>query len=423
MALQILGKAADFLWGTPLMLFLLGTGIACTIRLGFPQRHIPKAIRQSLYSGQSDGHRPFSALMLHLAATLGVGNITGVAAAIAVGGAGSVLWCWLSGMLGIATAYAETRSALAFCPHTVSPMHALSAIGRHRCAALYALALASSGLFIGAMLPSNAIVSTLPTPAPLSGCILSLLTALVILGGVRRISRACEQLVPAVMLLFTAGCVGILWINRSFIPEALQNIFQSAFDLRAAAGGLLGSAAARAMRCGIARGVFSNEAGMGTSAVTIGTLRQGSAHERAMVSAAAVFWDTVVFCALTGLSFVTAAAARPELLEITDGAALSLQAFSSVPLGPSILRLCLIVLGFCCMIGWCFVGGRGFVYLCPKHERLYCLLWCLGILLGAFLQEEVLWTLADLLNICVILPSLYAIWLYQHKHSSPDSNT
>jgi len=412
MSLQILEKAADFLWGGPLMLLLLGTGILATIRLRFPQRHIPQTISRTLHTGGGETQNPFSALMLHLAATLGVGNITGVAAAIITGGPGAVLWCWLAGLAGIATAYAETRCALSFCSHTPSPMHALAGHGKPRIASIYALALAASGLFIGAMLPSSSITSSIAAPHTISAAALSILTALVILGGVSRISRACEHLVPFVLLIFTFGCLGLLVVHRAYIIEALCSILQSAFDFRAVAGGIFGSAAACAMRAGVSRGVFSNEAGMGTAAITIGTLKEGSAHERAMVSAAAVFWDTVVFCALTGISFVTAATALPELSAITDGATFSLAAFSVLPCGGFLLQLCMIVLGFCCIIGWSYVGERGFVYLCPGKEKLYCLLWCIAVFAGGFLQEKTIWVLSDLINTGVILPSIYSIFLF-----------
>lgn len=415
MNLQFWGKAADFLWSGPLSILLLGIGILASVRYRLPQRHIPTAVRETFRSTPAHEGHPFTVLMLHLAATLGVGNIAGVAAAVALGGRGAVLWCWLSGMIGIATAYAETRGALEHCPGEVSPMHALSALGKRRTASFYALALCTGGLFIGAILPANAIHTAFPLPHPMSGVILAILTGLVILGGVTSINQACEKLVPAVMILFTAGCIGILWIHRAFLGETLRCIFTEAFDFRAAAGGLLGSTAMSAMRAGIARGVFSNEAGMGTAAVTIGTLKAGDAHKRAMVSASAVFWDTVVFCGLTGLSFSVAATAVPGILTLQDGTAFSLAAFSVLPLGEPILRLCMAVLGFCCMIGWNYVGGRGFEYLWPKGGKIYCVFWCVGILLGTLIQAPAIWTVSDLLNVCIILPSLFAILLYLRK--------
>ncbi len=406
------------IWNGPMPVLLLGVHLYLTLRLRFPQRRIGQGIRDTFRSGERGGFSAFSCLMVNLAATLGVGNIVGVALAVVLGGPGAVFWCWLSGLLGIVTTYAEDYLSLRFRRRqpdgsfTGGPMQVLAALRRPHMARFYALGIALAGLGIGTMVPSNAVAEAgacFGLPRAAAGAILTVLTGLVVLGGVQSIKTACERLVPLVVLVYTVGCLAVIARNFGVLGESLRLIVVQAFDFRAAAGGFAGAAAVRAVRYGVSRGLFSNEAGMGTAAIAVSAVEPGDPARQAMVGATATFWDTVVFCAITGLAFVTAQVRDPAAFAGLDGLSFCFAVFRQIPGGNFILLFSLLLLGFACIVGWCYIGTRAFCFVFAGRERLYALLWTLCVFVGALAALRFLWGVADLINAMVIVPNIYAI--------------
>ena len=382
---------------------LLCTHLFLTIRLGFPQRHIRQGIADSVRGGG------FSALAVQLAATLGVGNIVGIAAAVVSGGPGAVFWCWISGTLGIAATYAEARMTLE--SRRGPDAGPWSAMSRHL-GLFYAAVIAAGGLLIGSAIPASAISDILTLPRPLSAVILTLVTAAAALGGAAWLQRACERIVPLIALLYVCACTAILLISRSCILWALRAIFTGAFSPQAAAGGMLGGLpVAAAVRYGVSRGLFSNEAGLGTAGIAAAALPPGDPHRQAMVSATATFWDTTVFCGVTGLAFVSAVRFSSALP--SDAAALCAQAFSLIPGGKLLLQLCILLLGLACIFGWCCIGMSAFRHAAARTpERLYACLWTAAAAAGALFPSESVFRVSDLLNAAAICPILYTLWRY-----------
>lgn len=310
---------SGILWGWPMIVLLLGTHIFLTVRLHFPQRKILTAIRLSVErdKNSSGDVSQFGALATALAATIGTGNIIGVATAIALGGPGAVLWCWLTGVFGIATKYGEALLAIKYRVKTSrgkmlgGPMYALEkGLGWKKMAVLFAIFTTLASFGIGSTVQANAISTLASSTYGISpytiGAILMVLTAAVVLGGVKSISRVCGALVPFMALFYVIGCLYILYVNHLYLWEAIQTIFSSAFSSKAAGGGFVGSSVIMAARFGIARGLFSNESGLGSAPIVAAAAKTRNPVRQALVSSTGTFWDTVVVCALTGLVIVRA---------------------------------------------------------------------------------------------------------------------
>ena len=409
--LRILDSLIHTLLQLVLPLTLIGTHIYLTIRLRLPQRQIPQGIRQTLRGG-------FPALAVQLSAALGVGNIVGVALAIACGGPGAVFWCWLSGAFGVATTYAEACMTLECRRDAGSgPWSAM----RRGMGMFYAAAVAAGGLFIGSMIPANAIAAAVSLPKPAAACILGLLTGITALGGSVWLQRTCERLLPAAAGLYLLACLGILFVCRDSVPWAIRTIHSGAFSLKGAAGGALGSAPMlAAIRYGAARGLFSNEAGLGTAGIAAAALPEGDPAAQAAVSATATFWDTVVFCGVTGLAFVAAIPRLPGIPR--DGMAFCTAVFSLLPGGAAVLRLTVLLLGLACIFGWCCIGTRAFSHACPgTPARVYAVFWTLSAVFGVLCSAEGIWRLSDLLNAAAICPMLYTLRRYYAKNRAPST--
>lgn len=387
-------------------LALIGTHIYLTIRLRLPQRKTAQGIRLSLRGGG------FSTLAVQLSAALGVGNIAGVALAIVCGGPGAVFWCWLSGAFGIATTFAEARMTLE-CRRKGGREDCGPWLAMRRITGLfYAAVIAAGGLFIGSMIPANAIAAALPIPPYITACLLGIMTALAAFGGLPGLQRACERLIPITAGIYLLGCAAVLFVCRDALSGAVASIFRETFSFRAAAGGALGSAPVfGAVRWGAARGLFSNEAGIGTAGIAAADLPDGEPGQQALVSATATFWDTVVFCGITGLAFVCALGRLPMIPQ--DGIAFSTAVFSLLPYGGILLRLIVVLLGYACILGWCCIGTRAFRHVCPEvPSGVYAAFWTVSAVLGALLSAGVIWKLSDLLNAAAICPMLYTLWRY-----------
>ena len=416
---------SSFLWGWPMIILLLGTHLFLTIRLRFPQRHIFKAIRLSVTpdKGSTGDVSQFGALATALAATIGTGNIVGVATAIALGGPGAVLWCWLTGVFGISTKYAEGLLAIKYRKQTSDgkmiggPMYALEyGLGWKWAAVLFAVFTACASFGIGNTVQANAISTiareSYDIPTFVSGIIISVLTGAVVLGGVKSIAKVCGALVPFMALFYSLGCIYILCENYAFIWPAIKLIVSSAFSPEAAGGGFVGSTVMTAARYGIARGLFSNESGMGSAPIVAAAAQTRNPVRQALVSSSGTFWDTVVICALTGLVIVSSIIAYPDI-SYNDGAALTKQAFSKIPyVGTPLLTFGLVTFAFSTILGWSYYGEKAVEYLSGKKWiRLYRVLYILVVFIGSIASLIAVWNFADCMNAMMAIPNLLSLLL------------
>ncbi|MFY9116193.1 MAG: alanine/glycine:cation symporter family protein [Bacteroidales bacterium] len=418
-------KLSGLLWGWPMIILLLGTHIFLTIRLKFPQRKIFKGIALSVKSdGDSKGDvSQFGALATALAATIGTGNIIGVATAVSLGGPGAVLWCWLSGVFGIATKYAEGLLAVQYRVTTSDgtmiggPMYALErGLKMKWLAVLFCVFTVLAALGIGCSVQSNSISTMLyesfNVPLYVSGAVTALLVALVIFFGIKGIANVCGLLVPFMAFFYVAGCVVILAMNASFLGSAFLLIFKSAFSPQAIGGGLVGGGLMAAMRYGIARGLFSNESGMGSAPIVAAAARTKNPVRQALVSSTGTFWDTVVVCAMTGLVLVTSILRYPDI-DYKDGAILTKLAFSKIRfIGPIILNVGLITFAFSTILGWAYYAEKAIEYLGGKKVIFYYrILWVAVVYIGSVVNLAMVWDLADAMNALMAIPNLISLLL------------
>ncbi len=420
---HFLTELSNFLWGWPMIIMLLGTHVFLTIRLRFPQRHIFKAIRLSVKrdpNAEGDVSQ-FGSLATALAATIGTGNIIGVATAIALGGPGAVLWCWLTGVFGISTKYAEGLLAIKYRVKTPSgkmlggPMYALEkGLGWKWLAILFALFTAIAAFGIGNTVQANAIATVVNESygvSPwISGSFVCLMTAAVVLGGVKSIARVCSMLVPFMAALYVLGCLYILVVNAAYLWPALCLIIEAAFTPEAAGGGFIGSTVMMAARFGIARGLFSNESGMGSAPIVAAAAQTRNPVRQALVSSSGTFWDTVIICALTGLVIVSSVLAYPDI-DFSNGATLTKDAFSKIPvIGRPLLTFGLLTFAFSTILGWCYYGERAMEYLKGKRWVLgYRICYIIAVFLGSVMNLAVVWNLADCMNALMAIPNLVSL--------------
>lgn len=418
---SFLSAASDWVWGPPMLILLMGTHLFLTVRLRFIQRFLGKAIKLSFQrtrEGEGDISH-FAALMTALAATIGTGNIVGVATAVAMGGPGAVLWIWLTGVFGIATKYGEAVLAVKYRTVTSSgemaggPMYVLERGLRCKWLAVaFAIFTAVDAFGIGNMVQANSISvllqESLSVPQWVSGIVMTILTALVILGGIRSIARVCEVLVPFMALAYIGGCLVLLAIGWSTIPATVTLIVKSAFTGQAAAGGFVGASVALAIRYGVARGLFSNESGLGSAPILAAAAQTTNPVRQALVSSTGTFWDTVVVCLMTGLVLVNSGV---WLNGSADGAALTKTAFASFPvLGPAILVVGLLTFVFSTILGWSYYGEKAVEYLAGKRAvRPYRWLWTASVMIGSVLTLKAVWSLADIANALMAIPNLIAL--------------
>lgn len=414
---------SNLLWGWPMIILLLGTHIYLTIILRFPQRKIFTAIRLSVKkdpNAQGDVSQ-FGSLATALAATIGTGNIVGVATAIALGGPGAVLWCWLTGVFGISTKYAEGLLAIKYREVTPQgkmiggPMYALEKGLRMRwLAVLFAVFTAFASFGIGSTVQANAIstlTSEVYTVSPyISGLVICLLTAAVVLGGVKSIARVCGMLVPFMALVYVLGCIYIIGVNAQYVWPAIKLIVEAAFTPEAAGGGFIGSTVMTAARFGIARGLFSNESGLGSAPIVAAAAQTRNPVRQALVSSSGTFWDTVVICALTGIVIVSSVLAYPDIT-FESGSTLTKEAFAKIPfIGTPLLTFGLTTFTFSTILGWCYYGERAVEYL--KGYRwviAYRIAYIAAVFIGSIMSLQMVWNLADCMNALMAIPNLISI--------------
>lgn len=416
-------SVSSFLWGWPMMILLLGTHIFMTIRLRCPQRKLFTAIRLSIKrdNDASGDVSQFGALATALAATIGTGNIIGVATAIALGGPGAVFWCWITGVFGIATKYAEGLLAIKYRVQTPTgkmlggPMYALEkGLGWKTMAILFALFTMIASFGIGNTVQANAIATIANNTYGISpwimGAVVCGLTAAVIIGGVKSIAKICGMLVPFMALFYILGCIYILFVNHNYVWPAISLILKCAFSPEAAGGGFAGSSIMMVARYGLARGLFSNESGLGSAPIVAAAAQTRNPVRQALVSSTGTFWDTVIICALTGIVIVSSIIAYPDI-SYHDGAALTKMAFGKIPyVGEPLLSFGLLTFAFSTILGWSYYGERAVEYLKGKKwSYVYRLLYIVAVYVGSIASLNIVWNIADCMNALMAIPNLLSL--------------
>ena len=422
--MDVISSIQGVVWGPVMLVLLFGTHVFLTIRTRVIQRYMFKGIKLSVTpdkeaSGDVSG---FGALATAMAATIGTGNIVGVATAIASGGPGAVFWVWLTGCFGIASKYGEAVLAIKYRVRAKDgsmiggPMYALErGLKQKWLGVLFALFAGFACFGIGNGTQGNSITNmvenTFGISPYISGAVITILTGLVILGGVKSIAKVCEKLVPFMAGFYIIGCIIILILNHAYVLDALKLIVSSAFTPQAAGGGFVGSTVMMAIRFGIARGLFTNESGLGSApivdaaAVTRNPVRQG------LIAMTGVFWDTVIVCALTGLVLVSSILRNPDGMSGLSGGALSSAAFANIPVvGPIVLTVGLICFAWSTILGWSYYGERCWVYLCGQKAIMpFRIIYTLVVFVGSVMTLDAVWGIADILNASMAFPNLVAL--------------
>ena len=425
MNLDVLNAIDSFVWGPPLLVLLVGTGIFLSFRLGFLQvRHLPRSLKL-IFKAENKGEGDidsFKALCTALAATVGTGNIVGVATAIKAGGPGAILWMWLAAFFGMATKYAEGCLAVKF--RTVDdkgqisggPMYYIEN-GLGKAYRPLAIAFAFFGVLvayfgIGTFAQVNSIVQITQLnagiPVEYTAVVLTILVAAITLGGLQSIAKTASKVVPAMAVIYMASTIGFLVIFADKVPGAVAEVFYDAFHPTAAVGGFLGASVLFAMRNGVARGVFSNESGLGSAPIVAAAAKTKWPAEQGLVSMTGTFIDTIIICTMTGLVVVISGLWKTDL----NGAALTNAAFlQAYPhFGGYMLMVGLVLFAFTTILGWNYYGERCMEYLVgTKGIMPYRIVFIILVGCGAFLKLEAIWILADIVNGLMAIPNLIAL--------------
>lgn len=429
--MQSLLRLNQLLWGGPVLILLLGLHLYHTFHYSFIQRRIGQGIRLSLGSDTENtphGFSRFGSLTTTLAATLGTGNIVGVSTAVYLGGPGAIFWCWLTGVLGMATTYAETYLCTKYRSMgddgilRGGPMYILRFIlKKKRLAILYSIALCMAALGIGCITQSNAITDTCQQVFGIKPAITAISTAflvgLILLQGKHWIESFSMAVVPTMAIFFFGGCLLYLILHIDYLFPALSQIFSSAFGLSQIGGGLAGFTAGKAIRYGIARGLFTNEAGLGTAGLIAGNSAEEKAENQALISMSATFWDTVILCAITGLVLSAFQLEYPAEWPHLSAGSLTAAAFSKLPFfGDEILAIAIICFALATLVGWSFFGRQGFDFLFHgKGICLYHYLYIIMIFIGGVMPLTLVWELTDFINLFLLIPAFYMLVQCQRK--------
>lgn len=446
---NLINSFDDFIWGFPMIIILVGTHLFMTFRTKFVQRKTLTAIKLSVTKDpEVDGDiSPFQALTTALASTIGTGNIIGVGTAIALGGVGAVLWCWLTGVFGIATKYAESLIAVKFrvkdqsgrmqggamyaIERGIKPTIAGKKLSMKWLAVLFALFALFASFGIGCSVQTNAISNimnnTFNSDGTLSvhffghdislvsfiaGVVIAIITALVIFGGIKSISSVCEKLVPFMAIMYVLGCIIILVLNADVLWETICTIVAAAFAPKAVGGGLLGAGIMMAARYGVARGLFSNESGMGSAPIVASAAQSRNPVRQALISATGTFWDTVVVCLMTGLVIVSSCIKNPNIdVAQIDGDKLTSAAFAQIPyIGTPILVVGIVLFAFSTILGWSYYGERCIEYLFGSKGIIpYKVIFILVLFIAPITALDLVWTFADIANGLMTIPNVIAI--------------
>ena len=420
-------RAADaFLWGPPLLILLLGTHLFYTFRLRFIQKHLKTAFKLVMQKDDEiEGNvAPFAALAVALASTIGTGNVVGVATAIVLGGPGAVFWCMVTGVFGMATKYAESLLAVKYRTKDKKgvvhggPMYVIArGLKQKWLAVIFCIVAGIAVLGTGNLVQSNAIAvivnKTFGVPSWITGALLAILVGLVIMGGLQSIARVCTCLVPLMSGIYLAACLTLLFMNRGFLLEALNVILTCAFSPKAAFGGVAGYGFMLAARYGIARGLFSNEAGMGSEPIVAATARTRNAVRQGLVSYTGTFC-TIIICAMTGLVIVSCALAYPESVSLKDNSILTQSCFEQIPyVGKYLLAFAIFAFASTTMIGWFYYGEECLHYLVSSSPVLvvYKLFYTAVVFLGAVCSLSLVWDFANFSNGLMVIPNVISLIL------------
>lgn len=426
-------------WGPVMICLLLGTHLFLTCRLGFPQRRLGQAIKMSVVDDEeAEGDvSQFGALVTALAGTIGTGSIVGVATAIISGGPGAVFWMWLTGVFGIATKYAEVYISVRYRVKDHKgemlggAMYAWERAFKRKDgstpgwaklgAVLFALFAVIATLGTGSAVQSSAMTGIICGNFPfipkwVLALIICFFVALVIFGGVKSISNVCEKLVPVMAVLYAGGCVVILVINGSYLGEALWMILDCAFTGKAVFGGALGSGIICALQFGCARGLFSNESGLGTAPIVAAAASTKNPARQALIASTGTFWSTVVICLMTGVVLVSTMLAHPEIVNsqtLQQGADLANAAFATIPfVGTPILVIGMVSFAYSTILGWSYYGNRCVTYLFGKRAILpYQIVYVIVGFFGAIGVGDFVWTISDIGNALMAIPNIILVLL------------
>jgi len=421
---SILESISGVVWGPAMLVLLLGTGLYLTLGLrGMPIRRIGYGFRQILLGRRSEDEgeiTPFQALATSLSATIGTGNIGGVATAIALGGPGAVFWMWMTALVGMATKYAEAVLAVKYREvdedgrYVGGPMYYIkNGLGGHWkwLGTLFALFAMVAAFGIGNTVQANAVADVIETnmavPAWLTGVVLAILVFLVIIGGIRRIAQVTEKLVPFMAVVYVVGALAIIIWNFTDVPGALAQIVTEAFSGSAATGGFAGAAVWAAIRFGVARGIFSNEAGLGSAPIAHAAARTNSPVRQGTIGMMGTFIDTIIICTMTALVIVLTGAWKTG----ESGAALTSMAFNDgIPGGNWVVTFGMIFFAFTTIVAWSYYGERCAEFLFGvKVIMPYRYLWVVLLVVGAVANLELIWLIADVLNALMAIPNLIAL--------------
>jgi alanine or glycine:cation symporter, AGCS family len=417
---EFITKLSDIIWGPPLLILIVGTGLYLTFRITFLQfSKLPYALKLAFSKKQdqtSEGDiSHFQSLMTALAATIGTGNIAGVATAVVLGGPGAVFWMWITALVGMATKYSEALLAVKY--RTVGkrgemaggPMYYIEkGLGWKWLAVLFALFGAIAAFGIGSTVQSNSVAAAVESSFGINpwitGSILTVATALVILGGIKNIGVVSSYFVPIMAIFYVLGGLLIILLNIDKVPSALSLIFTDAFTGEAVAGGAIGSV----IRYGVARGVFSNEAGMGSAPIAAAAAKTDHPGRQALISMTGTFLDTIVVCSITGITLVMGGLYTNTEI---SGAALTTQTFDQLlPGGGWIVTFGLIFFAYSTVLGWAYYGEKCFEYLFGVRSiKLYRIFYTLSVVVGAGMSLGLVWTIADIFNGLMAIPNLIAL--------------
>jgi len=419
-----LARIDGWVWGAPLITLLVGTGLYLMVILrGMPVLRLGEALHLAFIRRREPGApgdiTHFQALMTALSATVGVGNIAGVATAIAIGGPGALVWMWLTGLVGMASKYAEAVLAVRFRITNArgemsgGPMHYIERGMKQRwLAVVFAGCAAVAALGIGNMVQSHSVAhglqASLGVPPAVSGSLMALVTALVLVGGIKWIARAASVVVPVMILCYLVAGLAALIAHRELLAGAFGEILRGAFSPPAAVGGFSGSVLAQTVRIGIARGIFSNESGLGSSPIAAAAAQTRDPVRQGLVSMSQTFLDTLVVCSVTGLIIVVSGAWHTG----ATGAELTITAFDRLTgaAGAWVVPLGLVLFAYSTILGWSYYGEKAVEYLAGvRAVKWYRWLFCGVVLVGALGKLEVIWSLADILNALMALPNLIAL--------------
>ncbi|CEI72411.1 alanine/glycine:cation symporter family protein [Romboutsia hominis] len=423
--IDVLSQINSFIWGPPLLILLVGTGILFTFKLGFLQiTKLPTALKL-IFKSENNGSgdiSSFSALCTALAATVGTGNIVGVATALKIGGPGALFWMWVAAFFGMATKYAEGVLAIKYRTKNEKneisggPMYYIvNGMGsKYKPLAIFfaisgiLVALLGIGTFTQVNSITDSINGSFGINPKITGIILTLIVALVIFGGIKNISKVASTVVPFMSFVYILMCFLIILGSFNKIPSTFILILKSAFTPTSSIGGFMGASVSMAIRNGIARGVFSNESGLGSAPIAAAAAKTNHPAEQGLISMTGTFIDSLIICSLTGFSLILSGVWKGDL----NGALMTQSAFESVlpHIGPLFLTISLSLFAFTTILGWCYYGERCFEFLFGiKFISAYRVVFVLMILIGSFLKLEMVWIIADIVNALMAIPNLIAL--------------